>query len=152
KILFSVLYTLCTLSFFTHSSCKEGVNSDSQNDDPPVPIEGNYRLTPAYPALSFTRPVDYQHAGDGSNRVFVVEQRGVISVFEDNPDVDDKKEFLNIEDQVDDSSNEMGLLGLAFHPDYQNNGYFYVNYTTDNPRRTHISRFQVSPDNPDQAV
>jgi hypothetical protein len=40
----------------------------------------------------------------------------------------------------------MGLLGLAFHPDYDNNGYFYVNYTADNPRRTIISRFQVTSD------
>lgn len=153
KPIFPVLCTLLSLFFFTHSSCKEGINNDPQkNGNPSSSIEENYKLSPAYPSLSFTRPVDYQHAADGSNRVFVVEQRGVISVFEDDPAVNNKKEFLDIENQVDDSSNEMGLLGLAFHPDYRNNGYFYVNYTTDNPRRTHISRFQVSSDNPEQAM
>ena len=45
----------------------------------------------------------------------------------------------------------MGLLGLTFHPDYENNGYFYVNYTVSNPRKTRISRFQVSSENPDSA-
>jgi glucose/arabinose dehydrogenase len=53
--------------------------------------------------------------------------------------------FLNIEDRVNDSSNEMGLLGLAFHPDYAQNGYFYVNYTGDGGD-TFLSRFQVSGD------
>ena len=46
---------------------------------------------------------------------------------------------------------EMGLLGLAFHPDYENNGYFYVNYTVSSPLKTRISRFQVSSENPDSA-
>jgi uncharacterized repeat protein (TIGR03806 family) len=51
-------------------------------------------------------------------------------------------------------SGEMGLLGLAFHPDYATNGYFYVNYvtgTTDQTRKTVISRFRVLPDNPRKA-
>ncbi len=98
----------------------------------------------AFPGLIFTRPVDLQHAGDGSDRLFVVEQRGVISVFENDPEVTEKMIFLDIQDRVDDSRNEEGLLGLAFHPDYENNGYFYVNYTSSNPNRTRISRFSVT--------
>lgn len=142
-ILLVITLFLCSFFAFSHLNEKRGSDSD---------IKKSYQLTPAYPALSFTRPVDFQHPGDGSQNVFVVEQRGVISAFEDQPSVKDKKIFLDIEDRVDDSSNEMGLLGLAFHPDYQNNGYFYLNYTTDNPRRTRISRFQVSPDNSDKAL
>ncbi|MCC6904720.1 MAG: PQQ-dependent sugar dehydrogenase, partial [Anaerolineae bacterium] len=57
--------------------------------------------------------------------------------------------FLDIRDRVSDDSTETGLLGLAFHPDYEENGLFYVNYTTGD--RTHISRFSVSATNPDMA-
>jgi len=131
-----------------------GNNDDTLDTDaiPPDQSEiGEYELVPAYPNLSFTRPVDYQHAGDGSDRVFVVEQRGVITVFADDATTDQSTTFLDISGPVDDQSNEEGLLGLAFHPNYSSNGYFYVNYTVNNPARTRISRFSVSAGNPDQA-
>lgn len=115
------------------------------------PVSGQIELQQAFPALSFTRPVDLQHAGDGTNRIFVVEQRGVISVFPNNPAVTSKTVFLDIQERVDDSSNEEGLLGLAFHPNYENNGYFYVNYTATGPDRTLISRFKVSANDPNVA-
>ena len=98
----------------------------------------------AFPNLSFTRPVDLQNAGDGSNRLFVVEQHGIIRVFENTPNVSNSSVFLDISARVNDSGNEQGLLGLAFHPDYKNNSYFYVDYTIANPNRTVISRFKVS--------
>lgn len=122
-----------------------GQNSDSAEND-------SYAVVEAFPELDFERPVDLQHPGDDTNRLFVVEQRGVISVFENISSVDEMDTFLDISDQVDDSHNEEGLLGLAFHPDYEENGYFYVNYTADNPERTVIARFETSPDNPDEAV
>jgi len=110
-----------------------------------------FELKTAFPNLSFTRPLELQHAGDGTNRLFVVEQRGIIWVFQNDSNVAQKKIFLDIQDRVNDNGNEQGLLGLAFHPDYENNGYFYVNYTTSNPNRTEISRFSVSSQNPDSA-
>lgn len=113
--------------------------------------KGELTIIEAFPKLSFTRPVDFQHAGDNSNRLFVVEQRGVISVFQNDENAAEKGSFLDIESRVDDSSNEQGLLGLAFHPNYESNGYFYVNYTASNPNRTVISRFKVSSSNPSQA-
>ncbi|MHB9029111.1 MAG: PQQ-dependent sugar dehydrogenase, partial [Candidatus Latescibacterota bacterium] len=58
---------------------------------------------------------------------------------------------LDITDRVDSHGNEMGLLGLAFHPDFESNGYFFVDYTAANPMRTVISRFTVSRSNPDSA-
>ncbi len=118
----------------------------AQNDPTDPPSPASYQLTEAFPQLSFNRPVDLQNAGDGSNRVFVVEQRGVISVFKNEMQTAEKTSFLDIESQVDDQGNEEGLLGLAFHPNYQSNGYFYLNYTASNPNRTVISRFQVSSD------
>lgn len=121
------------------------------NSNPTSPINGNLAVVEAFPSLSFERPVDFQHANDNSKRLFVVEQRGVISVFENNPKTSAKSEFLSIESKVDDSGNEEGLLGLAFHPDYKSNGFFYVNYTAKNSNRTVISRFKVSASNPNQA-
>lgn len=108
------------------------------------PAVAEVSLQVAFPELTFTRPVDLQHAGDGSDRLFVLEQEGVIRVFRNDPDVSESAVFLDIRDRVDDSSNEEGLLGLAFHPDYGDNGFFYVNYTTSGPNQTRISRFSVS--------
>lgn len=87
--------------------------------------------------------VDIAHAGD--DRLFLVRQPGLISIVESNMTIITTP-FLNIQSSVNDSGNEMGLLGLAFHPDYVNNGYFYVNYTAgpNTARITRISRFSVS--------
>jgi glucose/arabinose dehydrogenase len=104
-----------------------------------------------FPKLSFTRPVDLQHANDNSNRLFVVEQEGIISVFKNEAATSSKSTFLDIRNKVEDSGNEEGLLGLAFHPQYKTNGYLYVNYTANNPDRTVISRFKVSAANPNVA-
>lgn len=122
-----------------------------ENDDQEPIDQGTIILKEAFPNLTFNRPVDLQHAGDNTDRIFVVEQRGVISVFQNDIETDDKTVFLNIEAKVNDQGNEEGLLGLAFHPGYESNGYFYVNYTASSPRRTVISRFQVSSSNPNLA-
>lgn len=113
--------------------------------------KGQFQLESAFPHLRFTRPVDLQHPGDGTDRVFVVEQPGVIKVFENTAAVSTAKVFLDIQDRVNDSGEEEGLLGLAFHPNYENNGYFYVDYTAANPRRTVVARYTVSRTEPDQA-
>ena len=99
-----------------------------------------FQLESAFPSLIFVRPVDLQHANDQSNRLFVVEQAGIIKVFQNDSSVSSAGEFLNITGRVDDGGNEEGLLGLAFHPDYQNNGYFYVNYTANQPNRNEQRR------------
>ena len=110
-----------------------------------------YSLQNAFPNLTFSSPLDLQNAGDGTDRLFIVERAGVIYVIENNPTTTLKKKFLDITDSVS-SGGEMGLLGLAFHPNYESNGYFYVNYTKSSPyRRTLISRFKVSSTNPDSA-
>ena len=103
---------------------------------------------PAFPNLSFTRPVDLQHANDSSNRLFVVEQAGIIRVFDNDSLTNSAGIFLDITGRVNDTNNEEGLLGVAFHPDYAQNGYFFVNYTASQPNRTVISRFKVSDVNP----
>lgn len=93
--------------------------------------------------MRFERPLDIQHAGDNSDRIFVVEQAGRIYAVSGN-DGAEAALFLDITDRVDDSGYEMGLLGLAFHPEYAKNGRFYVNYTDS--RGTVIARYTTDPD------
>ena len=89
------------------------------------------------------RPVDLQHAGDGSGRLFVVEKPGRIRIAQEYQLLDEP--FLDITARVGDDGNEQGLLGLAFHPRYAENGLFYVNYT-DNNGDTVIARYRVTAD------
>ena len=118
----------------------------------PVAVFCQIQIEDAFPNLTFAGPLDLQHAPDGSNRLFVVEQAGIIQVFENDSNTMNTDVFLDIQDRVDDMSHvEMGLLGLAFHPNYEDNGYFYVDYTAGDPKRTIISRFRVDPANPDSA-
>jgi len=90
------------------------------------------------------RPVDLQP--DGSGRLFVLEKTGRIRILQNGQLVETP--FLDITDRVNASSNEMGLLGLAFHPNFSQNGFFYVNYTGSGGN-TFISRFQASGDSAD---
>lgn len=99
------------------------------------------RVVKAFPNLSFEKPTDLQAPPDGTNRLFVLEQAGRVRVFPNQPQVQDAGVFLDIRDKVV-SGGEMGLLGLAFHPDFENNRTFYVNYTAPNPRRTVIARYR----------
>lgn len=104
---------------------------------------GPVKVINAYPKLKFESPVEYTHANDGTNRVFVIEQEGRIRVFDNKTDVASAGIYLDIRSKVA-SGGEMGLLGLAFHPDFKKNGYFYVNYTKSNPRETIVSRFKAA--------
>ncbi|NQZ44985.1 MAG: PQQ-dependent sugar dehydrogenase [Flavobacteriaceae bacterium] len=99
-------------------------------DDTPV-TEFTVSITNAFPNLTFDRPVDFQSPDDSTDRVFVVEQGGLIKVFANDPEVVGTTIFLDLRDRISTNANEQGLLGLAFHPDYANNGLFYVNYTPD---------------------
>lgn len=92
-------------------------------------------------------PVDITHAGD--DRLFIVERSGYIHILDGNGELLDEP-FLDIDNRVSPANGERGLLGLTFHPDYENNGYFFVNYT-GNGGDTHISRFQVDSGNPNEA-
>ncbi len=113
---------------------------------------GGLQLEEPFPDLRFTRPVDFQTPGDGSDRIFVVEQAGVIKVFDTSSGTASSEVFLDIRGRVRDQGNEEGLLGLAFHPAFATNGYFFVDYTASNPRRTVVARYSVDPNDPDRAL
>ena len=98
-----------------------------------------------FPSLSFARMTCLTHAGDGSGRLFVTLQPGVVMVFAGDPDPAGADTFLDIRDRVSDRGNEEGLLGLAFDPGHSENGYLYVYYSAAEPRRSVLSRFSVPP-------
>jgi len=115
----------------------------------PTTAAASYTLTAAYPNLTFNMPVELTSPADGTDRIFVIAQEGKIHVFPNQADVKEAPVFLDITSKVV-SGGERGLLGLAFHPDFKTNGYFYVNYTRGNPLETAISRFKVNPANPNK--
>ncbi|MEO5886997.1 MAG: PQQ-dependent sugar dehydrogenase [Anaerolineales bacterium] len=106
------------------------------------PNASSYTWQPVASALD--RPVDLQP--DGSGRLYIVEKLGHIRIFQDGQV--GETPFLNIEDRVNNLSTEMGLLGLAFHPNYSQNGFFYVNYTGAGGD-TFLSRFHATGDTAD---
>ena len=108
----------------------------------PIPVNpvNSVGLEPVLQGV-FTQPLYLTHAGD--ERLFVVEQAGVIRIVEQGQLLETP--FLDIRDRVGSSQLEQGLLGLAFHPEYASNGAFFVNYT-DKSGNTRISRFMVSQD------
>jgi glucose/arabinose dehydrogenase len=103
-------------------------------------------------ASGLTRPVYVANAGDGTHRKFVVEQDGRIRVYADSwaP----LGTYLDIRSRVrspaDGGGNEQGLLGLAFHPNFEGNSRFYVNYT-DNNGNTVIAEYRQRTGNPNTA-
>lgn len=137
----------------------------------PEPIDGTLTtvaVQPAFPNLKWSgwdpvdengrqqdfRPIVLTHANDGSGRIFVATQHGVIHVLK-GPDATESKVFLDLRDRVvyNDRQNEEGFLGLAFHPDYKQNGQFFVYYDSKrlDPHDSAISRFKVSSSDPDKA-
>jgi glucose/arabinose dehydrogenase len=123
-------------------SCKEDFAQNS-----------NIQLLQAFPNLTFNQPIFLTNSNDGTNRIFVVQQNGVIKVLSNDTNVTTAniKTYLDISNKISASSGEEGLLGIAFHPNYVNNGYFYVNYTAPGPLHTVVARFKVSTGNPDKA-
>lgn len=106
----------------------------------------------AFPHLKIVLPVQPAHAGDGTNRIFVVTQDGRIVVFPNRLDAKRATTFLDIRERVSRPGGDNGMFAVAFHPQFRNNGLFFVVYTTRAaPKSTVVSRFRVSETNPDQA-
>jgi glucose/arabinose dehydrogenase len=126
-----------------------GVAADEVNTSP---VAVGFRRV--FPEVEIRRPIVVTHANDGSDRIFVASQHGVLHVLPNDEEADESKVFLDIEKKVVyiDKQNEEGLLGFAFHPKYKENGQFFVYYTTTSaPHVSVVSRFTVSKSNPDQA-
>ncbi|MEQ8678018.1 MAG: PQQ-dependent sugar dehydrogenase [Aggregatilineales bacterium] len=115
-----------------------------------APDPDQFRLVQVATGLQV--PLYATGAGDDSGRLFVLEQSGRIWVFQD--DVQQATPFLDLSGTVSQDVlsgySERGLLGLAFHPQFADNGYFFVNYT-DRAGTTQVVRFTVSSDDPNVA-
>ncbi len=102
----------------------------------------------AYPNLHIDRPIVITGAGDGSKRLFVASQQGPIYWIDQNDSkVEEPNLFMDISDRVSykDHENEEGLLGLTFHPKFEENGFFYIYYTTkQRPHVSVLSRFTAT--------
>lgn len=132
KTLHKILVASLLLIHASNAGCKE------------MEIANNHGLVVF--ASGITSPVSITHAGD--SRLFVVNQRGSVLVVDSEGNVNPVP-YLDISSRVV-YGGERGLLGIAFHPNYNSNGYFYVNYVGAGDS-THISRFSVSAANPDRA-
>ncbi len=112
------------------------------------PAADSFQLTEV--ASGFNRPLYVTHAGDGSYRLFLVEQSGKIWILNDG--ARSAQPFLDISAIISPSAlgagfTEQGLLGLAFHPDFASNETFFVNFT-DRRNETVVAKYRVSADNP----
>ena len=138
---------------------------------PKEPIDGvaKAKFVPAFPNVEWEgwapfnddgkqnpplRTIHLTHAGDGSGRVFAVDQSGMIHVLKNDDSVTAAKMFIDLRSKthqfkVDD---EEGLLGFAFHPNYKENGHFFIYYNPEGkPRGVRLSRFTVSKNDPNKA-
>lgn len=121
--------------------------ADSANDTL-LNAEGYFWLELETVITGFTELTGVTNNGV-DDRLFILERSGVINIVQNGQRL--PTPFLDIEDRVGSEDNwEQGLLGLVFHPDYDNNGLFFVNYTRPDGD-THISRFNVSASDPNQA-
>src|SRR5690606_16806969 len=99
-------------------------------------VSVNIRLRLSY-ISGLSSPVLLTNAKDGTRRMFIVERGGVIKVVQ--PGSTTPTNFMTITTRVL-SGGERGLLGLAFHPDFENNNFFFVNYTRQTDGATVVSR------------
>ena len=114
----------------------------------PPPSDGSPEVALETVASGLTAPVFVTHAGDGSGRLFVVDQIGLIRLI-DSSKVLLSTAFLDIRDHLPALTavgDERGLLGLAFHPSYENNGRFFVAYNTVGTSALRLCEFTVSSD------
>jgi glucose/arabinose dehydrogenase len=112
------------------------------------PARAAIQLVPV--ASGFSNPVFAGHAGDGTNRLFIVERGGTIRLLQ--PGSSDPTLFLDIRAKVTATGGEQGLLGLAFHPNYATNRRFFVYYSRAGDGAEVIAEYAASTSNPDVAA
>lgn len=141
-----IIVSLClgSLAFW----CVEGVESLSAKGSPASAVQQGpaIELAPIVTA-GLRNPLFLTHAGDGSGRLFVVEQPGRIRIIQNGRLLETP--FLDIANRVR-AGGEQGLLGLAFHPAYRQNGRYVVNYNRTTDGATVLAEYRVS-ENPNQS-
>jgi len=119
-------------------------------DSEPTPPIISVEVERVFSNLSFEEMTNLVQPDDTGDLIFITEQGGVIYSFSsNNPQQADV--FLDITDRVNRGGNEEGLLGLAFDPDYRENGYLYVYYSVADPSRSVLARFSIDEEDTDVA-
>ena len=129
------------------AACSGAATGPDHSGGPLRPVQ----LAEALGGIEFDKPVALVFPEDGAETGYIVEQSGRIlsvSILDDSWSVTG---LLNVEDRVSDRGREEGLLGLALDPHFPSSGYLYVNYTASDPRRTVVSRYAMSSDDPSVA-
>lgn len=119
------------------------VHNNPKVDESPLAV----KIEPAFTSAQVDRPIIVTHAGDGSNRIFIVSQKGKVFSLAGNDPSAEPKLFFDLTKKVRyvDNQNEEGFLGFAFHPKFKENGQFFAYYTTTGATHTSvISRFTAS--------
>ena len=160
----SVLYCLVIFMFLVACSSDQTTSNASPTEtvaEPTplpfvtaIPDAENVQLV--HIAGGFERPLFLTHAGDGSGRLFVVEQAGLVHIIRDGEVLEEP--FLDISQKIDpqigfnpvENNSETGLLGMAFHPNYPENGMFFI-YYTDLEGDSALARYRVNDTNPNHA-
>ncbi len=113
---------------------------------------GSFDLQQIYADHSFDKPLSLQIAPDGTDRRFLVEQTGRILLLGDETSAEEPAVFLDLSDKIAvEKDFEEGLLGLAFHPQYRENGKFYLTFSRQGPKRLVLAEYQVNARNPNAA-
>jgi glucose/arabinose dehydrogenase len=116
-----------------------------------VPAPYTSRLQTFLPTGVVSRPVLVRNAKDGSKRLFVVQQTGIIKVLQ--PGATTATDFINLSSKIVvpvSAGDERGLLGLTFHPQFATNGKFYVDYTRVGDGATIVAEYKTATGNPNQ--
>lgn len=149
---FLAVLCLVPLSAIAQDKIPKKITAAIQETVPEKPLAVGVER--AFPEVVFQRPIVVTHSNDGTNRLFVAEQDGIIKVMPNDQKVEEASVFLDIDERCvyKDNQNEEGLLGFAFHPKYKENGQLFVYYTTASAEHTSvISRFNVSKTDPNAA-
>lgn len=114
--------------------------------------EATIRLQPVWEKAELPRPVALVIPPDGSQRLFLVQQRGQIQILPQDRASAQPSLFLDISGRdLEENEFEEGLLGLAFHPKFAENRRFFIYYTKQNPKRSVLSEMKVSAEDPQRA-
>jgi glucose/arabinose dehydrogenase len=107
----------------------------------PIP---RIRVSRLFPALQLRRPVQALQAPGDARSLYVLEQAGrIVRLDLQDTSVTSASTWMDIREQVNDRGNEEGLLSMAFHPKFAENGQFFLYYTASSPRRSELTRFTV---------
>ena len=118
----------------------------------PMASAEGIQLKPAWSGIKIDRPITLLSPADGTGRQFLVEQRGKVRILPSDQAGKETKTFLDLSDRkMEENQLEEGLIGMAFHPKFQENGQFYVCYSQQDPKRSIVSEFKVSASDPDKA-